>query len=960
MSKKFLFLISFVSVLILAGSASAQIDPNNWLACWWSNGSADSNLWSDANNWYAAEMYYDEANDVDAVYEREPNQVPGPNDIVHIGLGNDWTDYPDDLNDIGPIGNCRLNSDAECYQLWIGADPNDPNQPSHLEMTGGSLTIRVTSDDWVGIGIGWVGTGSMTIHDGIVDINYLAAPMEPQEGGNLNIGGYETGVGTLTMLGGEVYCYHLDCTDWDTSEGHLNLYGGTLYTTADEDWTEFWMGWYDESPNSRCDITEGKAVITSHNEDELYWINVWIDEGKITVYGGDPNYRAEIYADYDITNPGKTTLQAIATLPEQAWNPRPRPGSILDYRPTLTWTPGDYADSHVVYFSSDRDAVINGTAPNTPTGANSVATGILDWTTSYYWRVDEVNDPCLWPGVVWDVRTADHLDVDDMESYGPNLAIRSIWLDYWDDITSGNDALVSVEGTDPVHGGGQSMELAYRCFRKAQNKWMGSWVEASTADLEIGSDWVTGGVKALVLHFYGSTGNGLDHDYPLTQDQMYVELEDGLGHSIVMKYPYDMNDIKIEEWQEFNVDLQDPCLADVDMNDVAKIYIGFGGQEKTGQSEAGAGDVSGDWDTVWFDDIGLYPPRCVPREGLATDITDDCITDYQDISILSRDWLDSDALVSPSAPDPCALAWYQFEEGEGPTVENLGSLGSAADGTLGTHPEPDLNDPTWVTNDPCAAHERCMEFDGINDYVGISDFNSIIEGGITTNTATITAWIKRDGSQSWWTGLVFCTRDYNEDWADSVSIFGLSLGDEADWVEPPTSSLNHVAYHWDSRPDGEEVGWMFRSGLLVPDGVWTFCAVVVEPTQGTVYMSDGTTLYSAVNYDTHLKTTLSEPFEIGRDSRGQWGFYPEETDLRAFKGRIDDVRIYDYSLSRGQISWLAGVTTPVYFPLPSPANLSPKVGPYGWDPNNLDIVDFKDYAVIANDWLEGPILWPRP
>ena len=31
----------------------------------------------------------------------------------------------------------------------------------------------------------------------------------------------------------------------------------------------------------------------------------------------------------------------------------------------------------------------------------------------------------------------------------------------------------------------------------------------------------------------------------------------------------------------------------------------------------------------------------------------------------------------------------------------------------------------------------------------------------------------------------------------------------------------------------------FASGLIVPDGVWTFVALVVEPTKATLYMGPG-------------------------------------------------------------------------------------------------------------------------
>jgi len=974
MSKKFLFLISFVLVLALANGASAQ-DAN--LICWWSD-AGDTNLWSDANNWYTGDW-----NDIDDTWVKSAaNSVPAADDVACIGQGADWFPYPNDLNDLGPIGNCRLNSDAVCYQLWIGADPCDPCQSGHLEMTGGSLTIKPYGYDWDGLCIAHNtgGTGSMTIHDGNVSISYIFDPPDSTAGGMLNVGGYEDGVGTLTMLGGTVSCYHFDCPDaWvgeEDMEGYFNLYGGTLYTTGDEEWHEFWLGMEGLSPNSLMDITEGKVIITSSeiNEDgpeqELDAIIDWIEEGKIIAYGGDPNLRVEIYADYGITNPGKTTLQATATTPNQAWNPQPRPGRIVDWRPvTLSWTPGDEANAvngHVVYISSDRDAVVNGTAPSTTISANSIPAGTLEFSTNYSWRVDEVNNVSgTTTGLVWDFRAPGHIAIENFDSYADHTAIRAVWKDAVTGPVVKNGAEVFVETVPDFVRDGQSMRFYYRNFLKDKGKFVGSVAQANVADLGTGSkDWTVSGAKALVLYFYGDPLNGFDTT-GLDQDQMYVSVGSG-AVDVVVEYDGDMNDIKEAWWHDWNIELQDFNNGGVDLTNVERFYIGFGGAA-TGQSDPGAGMEYYIGDTVLFDDIGLYPTRCVAGRGPIGDIVGgDCIITYQDIDIMSRDWLMTDTLVSPAEPSKGPLAFYQFEEGAGPTVANDGSLGSAANGTLSAAP----NTPTWVTDmtDPNAPR-KCMEFDGINDYVLVPDFNSIVEGGLITNHLTITAWIKRDGDQSWWTGLVMCTDNTPGDWELSVSIAGLSLGDEADW-EPLPFSLNQVVYHWDSMPDGTEVGWMFRSGLFVPDLEWTFCAVVVEPLWATCYMSDGTTLYSAVRYDEHTKTSLLEPFYLGLDPRGQWGpEFPEwpEGHFRAFKGRMDDVRIYDYSLSKGEISWLAGVTDPVYDPLASPANLLPKdpcdsedpnLGSGAFDPNNIDIVDFRDYRLMANDWLVGPILWP--
>jgi hypothetical protein len=935
MSKKLFILISFVLVLGLVSGVSAQ-DANH--ICWWTNAGPDSNLWSDANNWYTADW-----NDVDETWVKSgANSVPAADDLVCIGRGADWLPYPNEVAELGPIGSCRLDSNAVCYELYIGADLDAPNQPSHLEMTGGSLTIRVNADDWVGLGIGWNGVGSMTVHDGVVDIDYTGTPAE---GGNLNIGGYDTGVGTLTQLGGEIYCYHLDCTDADTSEGHLNLYGGTFYTTADVEWTEFWMGYYNESPNSTCDVRDGKAIIKSSAinetgpEQELDWINVWIDEGKIIAFGGTEP-RAELFASYD-PGTGLTTLQAVATELEQAWHPDPRPGKTVDYTLTLSWSPGDYATSHIVYLGTDKTAVENGTAPNTPTGANSLYAGELEYSTGYYWQVTEVNGGhpnSPWPGLVWDFRTADYLAVDDFDSYVTVEGdLYPVWDDYW---TNNTGAEIGIETT--LVQGGKSIEYDYANTIKEYGNYVGSRIDSDTTRLVMRSDWAAAGTKGLVLYFYGQAGNSAT-----VNDKMYVQLEDTSSNAGVAIYDGDPDDVQDNTWHEWNIDLSVIDACGVSLADMDQIHLGFGGFYTTGQIEAGG---SG---TVYFDDIRLYPARCVP-EYAATDLTGDCITGYEDVDILARDWLTTDRLGSPSAPDTEPRAWYTLDDSGTPLIaENSGSLGSDADGVLATAP----NNPSWVTpgapNGPNPT--GAMDFGG-NDYVTIPELNSVVPGGFVTDKLTITAWVKRNGTQGWWTGMVFCTRDVPDDWGLSVVHAGLSFGDEADWLDPPYS-LNEVAYHWDNDSEGDEVGWMFRSGLLVPDGLWTFCAVAVEPTEATLYMSDGTTLSSATNYAEHVATRFDDVFYLGRDPRGSWDPYPDPSHTRHLDGQLDDVRIYDYTLGVGKIMYLAGVEGTVYLPQESPANLYPKVGPYGWDPNNVDVINFMDYDVMAADWLVET-LWP--
>jgi hypothetical protein len=315
----------------------------------------------------------------------------------------------------------------------------------------------VDSDDWIGLHVGGYfehGVGSMTVSgESIVDVNWLD-PGDPYGGlldigGGVDIGDYNT-VGTFTMDGNAIVkCYHFDCPDaFGTSrmEAHFNLLGGNFYITADNvEWGTFWLGDTGSAQTSTFDVHDGKVTIESSGIEELgpeqfvILINGWIDEGKITAFGGTEP-RAELFVGYDPVAT-ETTLQAIATEPNQAWHPDPRPGITSDETVTLSWSPGDNATSHIVYLGTDKTAVENGTAPNTPTGANSLYPGELEYSTHYYWQVTEVggsHPESPWPGLVWDFRTADYLVVDDFDSYA-NLEpdVYAVWDDYTVDVDNG-------------------------------------------------------------------------------------------------------------------------------------------------------------------------------------------------------------------------------------------------------------------------------------------------------------------------------------------------------------------------------------------------------------------------------------------------------------------------------------------------------------------------------------------
>ena len=211
--------------------------------------------------------------------------------------------------------------------------------------------------------------------------------------------------------------------------------------------------------------------------------------------------------------------------------PNPANGAV-DIKPTqiLRWDAGAVAASHEVYFGMDSDAVKNATksspeykGPKT-LGQESYDPGKLAMKTIYYWRIDEVNGTnpdSPWEGTVWRFTTGDFFAIDDFEDY--DAGANQIWFSWHDGLGAGapgtpgyvpgngTGSAVGDENTASyteetiVHGGSQSMPLAYDNNKQGSSKY--SEVNLSMTDQR---NWTEGGVANLSLWFRGypaSTGS---------------------------------------------------------------------------------------------------------------------------------------------------------------------------------------------------------------------------------------------------------------------------------------------------------------------------------------------------------------------------------------------------------------------------------------------------------------------
>jgi len=161
-----------------------------------------------------------------------------------------------------------------------------------------------------------------------------------------------------------------------------------------------------ESPNivyQTFEIPDGNTPITVSTEADVV-------NGGITGFAFDEEVGEEPKPE-ELEEPGEATL------------PVPEDGALVDTTwIILEWEPGPFAASHDVFVGTDFDSVSEATLDdvsifmgNTPDSlfvaglpGGAVPDGLVPGTT-YYWRVDEVNeaDAKVWTGDVWNFSTSD-------------------------------------------------------------------------------------------------------------------------------------------------------------------------------------------------------------------------------------------------------------------------------------------------------------------------------------------------------------------------------------------------------------------------------------------------------------------------------------------------------------------------------------------------------------------------
>jgi len=192
-------------------------------------------------------------------------------------------------------------------------------------------------------------------------------------------------------------------------------------------------------------------------------------------------------------------------IPLYASQPTPASGrKNVGVDTTLSWRPGREAASHRVYFSTDRQAVANGTAPGKTVSTATFDPGPLDLGRTYYWRVDEVNEaktPSVRQGDLWSFSTKEYSVVDDFESYTDEEGHRiyEAWIDGETNKTGARVGYPQSPFAEQivVHGGKQSMPLEY-------NNTQSPFYSQAERTFSPVQNWTGNGADTLTLWFRGN------------------------------------------------------------------------------------------------------------------------------------------------------------------------------------------------------------------------------------------------------------------------------------------------------------------------------------------------------------------------------------------------------------------------------------------------------------------------
>jgi len=165
---------------------------------------------------------------------------------------------------------------------------------------------------------------------------------------------------------------------------------------------------------------------------------------------------------------------------------------------------------------------------------------------------------------------------------------------------------------------------------------------------------------------------------------------------------------------------------------------------------------------------------------------------------------------------------------------------------------------------------------------------------LNTNAVSITMWINPNQNVPNWAGLLFYRA------ANDVDAAGLGFGGSQN-----ASGMAALGFTWNTN-SGSTYNW--NSGLFPVVGTWQYVALVIQPTNATIYLYylDPVTQKPHLYFATNSMQYTPEAFEtVVQQGAGIWignnrgGLTPYPGPV--FTGDICDVAVFNYSLTQSQV-----------------------------------------------------------
>jgi len=655
------------------------------------------------------------------------------------------------------------------------------------------------------ITLGRVGEGTLIVNGGLVDCS----------AGNLEIG-TTGGSGTLTVNAGSVTVLGFAGSD----TGRIELNGGTLEA-----------GTLGLTSSLTLEITGGTLILAG---DQTTDVENYAQAGFITTFEQHGS-RGGLVVRYD-ADLDRTLVSADAAQMDlyKAWGPSPS-GDGAPVDSVLSWKAGGYtmlAQGHDVYFGADAAAVNDATVDEAMgvyrgrQDANSYDPGPLALGQTYYWRVDQIRQDTgdIHRGNVWSFTIQATWMIDDFNGYADWEAVLEVWEEQ-------GSAFNWVSTTFAAAGNSLGVDL------KPEEGLSGAMVMRRDMDL------TAYGVRALGFDFASDPNLGF-------VESIYVELGDEVTTARVTID--DPTIVHNRAWGLVDVDLGQ--FVGIDLAQIKSLALGVT------LSQAGAQRV-----TVYFDQLRLFPQRCLPERTLAGDLNGDCLVDAEDLTILTNRWLEGTVQVVAAEPSPQPATWHRFDK-----VNNF-TLGF--DDEMGLAPAAPSAGATFA---PQGGYDGlgAVVFTGAESYL---DVDGAVFGGIAGPALTVSLWVHGDP--------VF------QPFANDAVFHGSGAGGFTMQLMCPDSQGRVVFDHGIAPVD--RVVWN-QADPADWEGQWNHYVVVKDATQGI----------QQIYHNGYLVAENAGAFQSTPDSGGmRIGATNQPTPQRLYHGKVDDFRMYAAVLPHAAIRY---------------------------------------------------------